>query len=151
MAKGNKSKNDTQAADGKGKGKGGKGGAPEQKAAPVKGAQSAKIRHILGNFPLLQCAKFSKKEEALALLLGKDGEIPKKFTDVAMDFSEDKAKQGGLLPTIVKGLTPYDPTFMEVAFSLPICKVDEVSKYAASLGQVKTENGYHILLREPLK
>lgn len=86
-----------------------------------------------------------------------------------MDFSEDKAKQGkfipniiyrqvntdnatgGLLPTIVKGLTPYDPTFMEVAFSLPVCKVEEVSKYAASLGQVKTENGYHILLREPLK
>ena len=50
MAKGNKkaddkSKKDTKAVGGKGKG--GKGGATEQKAAPVKGAQSAKIRHIL--------------------------------------------------------------------------------------------------------
>ncbi|KAK6822647.1 hypothetical protein PG989_001538 [Apiospora arundinis] len=147
MAKGNKkaddnkSKKDTKAVDGKGKG--GKGGGTEQKAAPVKGAQHAKIRHIL-------CAKFSKKEEALALLLGKDGEDGKKFADVARDFSEDKAKQGGMLPRITKGLTPYDPAFMEVAFSLPECKVEDVSKYAASLGQVKTPDGYHILLREPL-
>lgn len=42
----------------------------------------------------MQCEKFSKKEEALALLLGKDGEVPKKFTDVARDYSEDKAKTG---------------------------------------------------------
>ncbi|KAK8123501.1 Peptidyl-prolyl cis-trans isomerase pin4 [Apiospora kogelbergensis] len=153
MAKGNKSKNDTQAADGKGKGKGGKGGAPEQKAAPVKGAQSAKIRHILGNFPLLQCAKFSKKEEALALLVGDDVDAKDRptFSTVAQQYSEDKAKQGGLLPTIIKGLTPYDPAFMEVAFSLPECKPDDKAKYATSIGQVKTENGYHILLREPLK
>lgn len=50
MAKGNKkaddnkSKKDAKAGDGKGKGK---GGGAEQKAAPVKGAQSAKVRHIL--------------------------------------------------------------------------------------------------------
>jgi len=52
MAKGNKkaddnkSKKDTKTGDGKGKGGKGGGGA-EQKAAPVKGAQSAKVRHIL--------------------------------------------------------------------------------------------------------
>lgn len=50
MAKGNKkadenkSKKDTKAGDAKGKGK---GGGAEQKAAPLKGAQSAKVRHIL--------------------------------------------------------------------------------------------------------
>ncbi|KAK8848861.1 Peptidyl-prolyl cis-trans isomerase PIN4 [Apiospora arundinis] len=151
MAKGNKkaddnkSKKDTKAVDakGKGKGKGGAAAATEQKAAPVKGAQHARVRHIL-------CAKFSKKEEALALLLGTDGDA-KPFSDVARQYSEDKANQGGLLPRITKGLTPYDPAFMEVAFSIPECKDSEVSKYAASLGQVKTESGYHILLREPLK
>ncbi|KAK6851774.1 Peptidyl-prolyl cis-trans isomerase- PpiC-type [Apiospora arundinis] len=150
MAKGNKkaddnkSKKDTKAVDGKGKG--GKGGGTEQKAAPVKGAQSAKVRHIL-------CAKFSKKEEALALLIGDDVDAKDRptFSTVAQQYSEDKAKQGGLLPTLIKGLTPYDPAFMEVAFSLPECKPDDKAKYAASIGQVKTENGYHILLREPLK
>ncbi|KAK7938045.1 FKBP-like protein [Apiospora aurea] len=144
MAKGNKkaddnkSKKDTKAVDGKGKGKGGGG---EQKAAIVKGAQHAKIRHIL-------CAKHSKKEEARALLL--TGTKENNFDAVARKYSEDKAKLGGLLPKVTKGLTPYDPSFMEVAFSIPECKVDDVSKYAASLGEVKTADGYHILLREPL-
>ncbi|KAK8108633.1 hypothetical protein PG984_014434 [Apiospora sp. TS-2023a] len=151
MAKGNKkaddnkSKKDAKAGDGKGKGGKGGGGA-EQKAAPVKGAQSAKIRHIL-------CEKFSKKEEALALLLGADKAVSDRptFSTVAQQYSEDKAKQGGLLPTLIKGLTPYDPAFMELAFSLPECKPDDKANYAASIGQVKTGDGYHILLREPLK
>ncbi|KAK7960980.1 FKBP-like protein [Apiospora saccharicola] len=171
MAKGNKktddnkSKKDTKAGDGKGKGGKGGGGA-EQKAAPVKGAQSAKVRHIL-------CEKFSKKEEALALLLGVDKAASDRptFSTVAQQYSEDKAKQGesaqvrrqaastvslsyiigGLLPTLIKGLTPYDPAFMELAFSLPECKPDDKANYAVSIGQVKTGDGYHILLREPLK
>ncbi|KAK8057684.1 Peptidyl-prolyl cis-trans isomerase PIN4 [Apiospora saccharicola] len=144
MAKGNKkaddnkSKKDTKVVGAKGKGK---GGATEEKAAPVKGAQHAKIRHIL-------CEKHSKKEEARALLL--TGTKENNFDAVARKYSEDKAKLGGLLPRVTKGLTPYDPAFMEVAFSIPECKVDDVSKYAASLGEVKTPDGYHILLREPL-
>ncbi|KAK8076441.1 hypothetical protein PG994_003713 [Apiospora phragmitis] len=145
MAKGNKkaeelkAKKDTKAVDGKGKGK---GGGTEQKAAPVKGAQHAKIRHILVLFQAFE------KEEARALLL--TGTKENNFDAVARKYSEDKAKLGGLLPRVTKGLTPYDPAFMEVAFSIPECKVDDVSKYATSLGEAKTADGYHILLREPL-
>jgi len=49
----------------------------------VKGAQSINVRHIL-------CSKHSKKEEALTKL--KNGD---KFDDVAREYSEDKARQGG--------------------------------------------------------
>ena len=51
----------------------------------LKAATSINVRHIL-------CEKYSKKEEALAKL--RDG---MKFDEVAKEFSEDKARQGGLL------------------------------------------------------
>lgn len=49
----------------------------------LKPATSINVRHIL-------CEKHSRKEEALAKL--RDGA---KFDDVAREFSEDKARQGG--------------------------------------------------------
>jgi len=71
-----------------GKGSGSKDGdkAKDSKSAndgKLKPATSINVRHIL-------CEKFSKKEEALAKL--NEGA---KFDDVARDFSEDKARQGG--------------------------------------------------------
>ena len=82
-----KKKEDTKKASkdtGKGKDdntKGGKGGGKSE----AKGAQSLNVRHIL-------CEKHGKKEEALAKL--REGV---KFDEVAREFSEDKARQGMFL------------------------------------------------------
>lgn len=66
-----------------------------------KGAQAVNVRHILvsdrmpclndkiARLMLLQCEKFSKKEEALARV--RAGE---RFDEVARIMSEDKARQG---------------------------------------------------------
>lgn len=70
----------------------------------LKGAQQINVRHIL-------CEKHSKKEEALAKL--KDGA---KFDDVAREFSEDKARQGGSLGWKVRGSLHGD--FEKVAYEL---------------------------------
>jgi NIMA-interacting peptidyl-prolyl cis-trans isomerase 4 len=63
------------------KGKGGAGG-------KLKPATSINVRHIL-------CEKHSKKEQALEAL--REG---RKFDDVAREFSEDKARQGTLDPSV---------------------------------------------------
>ncbi|RKU45194.1 Peptidyl-prolyl cis-trans isomerase pin4 [Coniochaeta pulveracea] len=128
MAKGGK---DTKAAD-KG-GKGGKGkGAEEKDAGKSKGAQSINVRHIL-------CEKHSKKEEALAKL--RDGA---KFDEVAREFSEDKARQGGALGWKTKG--SLDPQFEAVAYSLETSTTGN-PKY----GEAKTGFGYHIIMVEGRK
>jgi NIMA-interacting peptidyl-prolyl cis-trans isomerase 4 len=54
------------------------------KTTKLKPATAINVRHIL-------CAKHSRKEEALAEL-----RAGKKFDEVARDFSEDKARQGGV-------------------------------------------------------
>ncbi|CAI7649314.1 unnamed protein product [Penicillium palitans] len=126
-------KNNAKAAKGKGKdtsaddakGKGGKGGA-------VKGAQSINVRHIL-------CEKHAKKEEALEKL--RNGT---KFDEVAREFSEDKARQGGSLGWKTKG--GLDPAFENVAFELETSTTGN-PKYA----EVKTGFGYHIIMVEGRK
>lgn len=62
-----------------------------------------------------------------------------KFDEVAREFSEDKARQGGSLGWKTKG--SLDPKFEEVAFAL------ETSTTASpKFVEVKTEFGYHIIM-----
>ncbi|KAL2223094.1 peptidyl-prolyl cis-trans isomerase pin4 [Thermoascus aurantiacus ATCC 26904] len=105
------------------KGKGGKG---------LKPANSINVRHIL-------CEKHSKKEEALEKL--RNGA---KFDDVAREYSEDKARQGGSLGWKVRG--SLDPAFEKVAYELEPSTTAN-PKYA----EVKTQFGYHIIMVEGRK
>ncbi|QUC18567.1 uncharacterized protein UV8b_02808 [Ustilaginoidea virens] len=96
-------------------------------SSKVKGAQAINVRHIL-------CGKHAKKEEALAKI--KDG---LKFDEVARNYSEDKARQGGALGWKSKG--SLDPRFEEVAFTL-----EPSTTSSPKLGEAKTEFGYHIIM-----
>ncbi|KAF6820991.1 peptidyl-prolyl cis-trans isomerase PIN4 [Colletotrichum plurivorum] len=131
-------KNDKKPADKKdGKSGGGKKGAAkgesEDKGGPkAKGAQSINVRHIL-------CEKHGKKEEALAKL--RDGA---KFDDVAREFSEDKARQGGALGWKTKG--SLDPKFEDVAFPLATSTTSN-----PIIAEAKTGFGYHIIMVEGKK
>ena len=84
--KGSGSKDGDKAKDSKSK---------SAKDGKLKPATSINVRHIL-------CEKFSKKEEALAKL--NDGA---KFDEVARDFSEDKARQGGWFLQLIVLLLHY--------------------------------------------
>merc|ERR1712169_140911 len=88
--------------DKKGKGGGG-GGDKDAGGGKAKCAQAINVRHIL-------CEKHSKKEEALAKL--NEGV---KFDEVARNYSEDKARQGGSLGWKSKG--DLDPKFEELPLS----------------------------------
>ncbi|KNG83205.1 peptidyl-prolyl cis-trans isomerase pin4 [Aspergillus nomiae NRRL 13137] len=103
--------------------KGGKG---------LKPATSINVRHIL-------CEKHSKKEEALEKL--RNGS---KFDDVAREFSEDKARQGGSLGWKVRG--SLDGTFEKAAYELEPSTTAN-PKYV----EVKTGFGYHIIMVEGRK
>ncbi|KAF4453330.1 Peptidyl-prolyl cis-trans isomerase PIN4 [Fusarium albosuccineum] len=123
-------KNDKKGGDkGGGKGKGGKGQDSKESGGKAKGAQSINVRHIL-------CEKHAKKEEALAKL--NDGV---KFDEVAREYSEDKARQGGSLGWKTKG--SLDPKFEEVAFAL-----EPSTTVSPKFVEVKTEFGYHIIMDE---
>jgi len=113
------------------KGKG-KDAAAEKGSGKQKGAQSINVRHIL-------CEKHSKKEEALEKL--KSGT---KFDEVAREFSEDKARQGGSLGWKIRG--SLLPAFEEVAFELEPSTTSN-PKY----GECKTNEGYHIIMVEGRK
>ncbi|KAK5664368.1 hypothetical protein OQA88_591 [Cercophora sp. LCS_1] len=116
--------------DGKGKDAKGKGGDDKKdKGGGAKGAQSINVRHIL-------CEKHSKKEEALAKL--RDGA---KFDEVAKEYSEDKARQGGALGWKTKG--SLAPEFEAVAYGL-----ENSTTGAPKYGEAKTEFGYHIIMVE---
>ncbi|KAI1612219.1 peptidyl-prolyl cis-trans isomerase NIMA-interacting 4 [Exophiala viscosa] len=104
MAPKNKDSGKSGSAGGKGKGKGKDDEASAGGSGKLKAAQSINARHIL-------CEKHSKKEEALAKL--RDGA---KFDDVAREFSEDKARQGGSLGWKVRGSLHGD--FEKVAYDL---------------------------------
>ncbi|KEZ42541.1 hypothetical protein SAPIO_CDS5763 [Scedosporium apiospermum] len=110
----------------------GKGGKADKEEKQVKGAQSINVRHIL-------CEKHGKKEEALAKL--RDGA---KFDEVAREFSEDKARQGGSLGWKTRG--SLDPKFEEVAFAL-----EASSTGNPKIGEAKTGFGYHIIMVEGRK
>ncbi|KYQ88459.1 anaphase promoting complex subunit 7 [Tieghemostelium lacteum] len=115
----------------KGKGKGGGGGGKGAGGGddkPLKPCQQVKVRHIL-------CEKQSKVLEALELI--KNG---KSFSDVAQNYSEDKARQGGSLGYITR--ESMVGAFSEKAFSQPVGVVSE---------PFKTQFGYHIILVEDRK
>jgi NIMA-interacting peptidyl-prolyl cis-trans isomerase 4 len=141
MAPKNKAKGkdagESKDADGGGKGK-------------LKPATSINVRHIL-------CEKHSKKEEALEKI--RNGA---KFDEVAREMSEDKARQG--MPTIyphcsggwltvllggslgwkVRGSLMLD--FEKVAYDL-----EPSTTGAPKIGEVKTSEGYHIIMVESRK
>tara|TARA_R110002003_G_scaffold1005_3_gene21989 strand:+ start:30155 stop:30544 length:390 start_codon:yes stop_codon:yes gene_type:complete len=101
-------------------------------SAKLKPATSINVRHIL-------CAKHSKKEEALAKL-----RAGAKFDDVAREMSEDKARQGGSLGWKVRGSLMQD--FEKVAYDL-----EPSSTASPRIGEVKTSEGYHIVMVEGRK
>jgi NIMA-interacting peptidyl-prolyl cis-trans isomerase 4 len=81
-----------------------------------------------------QCEKHAKKEEALGKL--NEGV---KFDEVARNYSEDKARQGGSLGWKTKG--SLDPAFEEVAFAL-----EPSTTASPKIAEVKTGFGYHIIM-----
>nr|XP_051700052.1 peptidyl-prolyl cis-trans isomerase NIMA-interacting 4-like [Oryctolagus cuniculus] len=124
-----------------GSGKGGKGAAAsgsdnaDKKAQGPKGGGSAvKVRHIL-------CEKHGKIMEAMEKL--KSG---MKFSEVAAQYSEDKARQGGNLGWMTRG-SMVGP-FQEAAFALPVSGMD---KPVFTDPPVKTKFGYHIIMVEGRK
>ncbi|WEW55329.1 Peptidyl-prolyl cis-trans isomerase pin4 [Emydomyces testavorans] len=138
---------------GKGKAKASsEGGDAGGKSKGLKAANSINVRHILTdknmgdadtrflNFSACrQCEKHSKKEEALAKL--KSGA---KFDDVAREFSEDKARQGGSLGWKIRG--SLDAAFEKAAYDLEPSTTAN-PKYT----EVKTGFGYHIIMVEGRK
>jgi len=131
MAKKDNKSADKNAGGKSGKGKGG-GDEKDSKGSSSKGAQSINVRHIL-------CEKHAKKEEALAKI--RDGA---KFDDVAREFSEDKARQGGALGWKTKG--SLDPQFEAVAFAL-----EASTTGSPKIAEAKTGFGYHIIMVEGRK
>ncbi len=83
-AKASSSEKDDASAKGKGKAKD-----SSSSSSKLKPATSINVRHIL-------CEKHSRKEDALTKI--RDGA---KFDDVAREFSEDKARQGELLQSLL--------------------------------------------------
>ncbi|XP_030823586.1 peptidyl-prolyl cis-trans isomerase NIMA-interacting 4 isoform X1 [Camarhynchus parvulus] len=127
------------APKGKGGGKTGKGGdsgsSSESKAQGPKGGGSAvKVRHIL-------CEKHGRAMEAMEKL--KSGQ---RFSEVAAQYSEDKARQGGDLGWMTRG-SMVGP-FQEAAFALPVSSMD---KPVYTDPPVKTKFGYHIIMVEGRK
>ncbi|KAF2628218.1 FKBP-like protein [Macroventuria anomochaeta] len=123
MAPKNKGKG-KDASDAKDAGGGAKG--------KLKPATSINVRHIL-------CEKHSKKEEALEKI--RNGA---KFDEVAREMSEDKARQGGSLGWKVRGSLMLD--FEKVAYEL-----EPSTTGAPKIGEVKTSEGYHIIMVEGRK
>ncbi|KAL8967935.1 MAG: hypothetical protein Q9197_005149 [Variospora fuerteventurae] len=95
----------------------------------LKPATAINSRHIL-------CEKHSKKEEALTKL--REGA---KFDDVAKEFSEDKARQGGSLGWKTRGA--LDAAFEKAAYDL-----EPSTTATPKLVEVKTAHGYHIIMVE---
>ncbi|XP_040261837.1 peptidyl-prolyl cis-trans isomerase NIMA-interacting 4 isoform X1 [Bufo bufo] len=123
------------------KGKGGakaggtSGGEPADKRAQTsKGGNAIKVRHIL-------CEKHGKVMEAMERL--KSGV---RFSEVATQYSEDKARQGGDLGWMIRG-SMVGP-FQEAAFALPLSSID---KPVYTDPPVKTKFGYHIIMVEGRK
>ena len=98
----------------------------------LRAATSINTRHIL-------CEKHGKKEEALAKL--REGV---KFDDVAREFSEDKARQGGSLGWKVRGSLHGE--YEKAVYDLEPSTTSN-PKYV----EVKTSHGYHIVMVEGRK
>ncbi|KAL8763615.1 MAG: hypothetical protein Q9184_000615 [Pyrenodesmia sp. 2 TL-2023] len=98
------------------KGSGGKGKAgsssKQDKNDPSSGSSGKQLKPATAiNSRHILCEKHSKKEEALTKL--KEGG---KFDDVAREFSEDKARQGGSLGWKTRGA--LDAAFEKAAYDL---------------------------------
>ncbi|KAJ1949731.1 Peptidyl-prolyl cis-trans isomerase pin4 [Linderina pennispora] len=121
-----------------GKNKGAKGksneGSDSKDASKLKPAQAVSVRHIL-------CEKHSKVMEALAKL-----QAGERFDQVASEFSEDKAKQGGNLGWMVRG--SMVGAFQDAAFAL---QPSTTAKPVYTNPPVKTKFGYHIIMVEGRK
>ncbi|KAK0510210.1 hypothetical protein JMJ35_007604 [Cladonia borealis] len=113
----------------KGKASASKADNEDGSSSKLKAATAINTRHIL-------CEKHSKKEEALAKL--RDGA---KFDDVAREFSEDKARQGGSLGWKVRG--SLDAAYEKAAYELEPSTTGN-PKYV----EVKSGHGYHIIMVE---
>ncbi|NXE41758.1 PIN4 isomerase, partial [Ptilorrhoa leucosticta] len=100
-------------------------------AAPLPFLQ---VRHIL-------CEKHGRAMEAMEKL--KSGQ---RFSEVAAQYSEDKARQGGDLGWMTRG-SMVGP-FQEAAFALPVSSMD---KPVYTDPPVKTKFGYHIIMVEGRK
>ncbi|NXY13209.1 PIN4 isomerase, partial [Atrichornis clamosus] len=92
------------------------------------------VRHIL-------CEKHGRAMEAMEKL--KSGQ---RFSEVAAQYSEDKARQGGDLGWMTRG-SMVGP-FQEAAFALPVSSMD---KPVYTDPPVKTKFGYHIIMVEGRK
>ncbi|NWW34832.1 PIN4 isomerase, partial [Panurus biarmicus] len=123
------------APKGKGGGKAGKGergwGAP---GPAGRGPGGGTVRHIL-------CEKHGRAMEAMEKL--KSGQ---RFSEVAAQYSEDKARQGGDLGWMTRG-SMVGP-FQEAAFALPVSSMD---KPVYTDPPIKTKFGYHIIMVEGRK
>ncbi|NXL64524.1 PIN4 isomerase, partial [Chordeiles acutipennis] len=133
------------APKGKGGGKAGKGerggGRPGWGARGGQGRaglralpSQAAVRHIL-------CEKHGRAMEAMEKL--KSG---LRFSEVAAQYSEDKARQGGDLGWMTRG-SMVGP-FQDAAFALPVSSMD---KPVYTDPPVKTKFGYHIIMVEGRK
>nr|XP_028571455.1 peptidyl-prolyl cis-trans isomerase NIMA-interacting 4 isoform X3 [Podarcis muralis] len=134
---------------GKSGGKGGKGGASsgsdaaDKKAqGPKGGGSSVKVRHIL-------CEKHSRCLEALEKL-----KAGVRFSEVASQYSEDKARQGSPVVLLFQGDLGWMSRgsmvgpFQDAAFALPVSSMD---KPVYTDPPVKTKFGYHIIMVEGRK
>uniref|UniRef100_A0A8C8RL07 Peptidyl-prolyl cis-trans isomerase n=1 Tax=Pelusios castaneus TaxID=367368 RepID=A0A8C8RL07_9SAUR len=128
---------------GKSGGKGAKGGAAAaggsaaksaQAPAPKGGGNAVKVRHIL-------CEKHGRITEAMEKL-----KAGVRFSEVAAQYSEDKARQGGDLGWMTRG-SMVGP-FQEAAFALAVSSMD---KPVYTDPPVKTKFGYHIIMVEGRK
>ncbi|XP_021574643.1 peptidyl-prolyl cis-trans isomerase NIMA-interacting 4 isoform X1 [Carlito syrichta] len=108
--------------------------ADKKTQGPKGGGNAVKVRHIL-------CEKHSKIMEAMEKL--KSG---MRFNEVAAQYSEDKARQGGDLGWMTRG-SMVGP-FQEAAFALPVSGMD---KPVFTDPPVKTKFGYHIIMVEGRK
>ena len=113
---------------------GGDKGDGETSGKTKKGGNSVKVRHIL-------CEKHSKCMEAMEKL-----QSGMKFNEVASQYSEDKARQGGDLGWMIRG-SMVGP-FQDAAFELQPSTVD---KPVYTDPPVKTKFGYHIIMIEGKK
>merc|ERR1711937_720938 len=127
-----------------GKGGGKKGTKGDSKGGEkVKSGNSINVRHIL-------CEKQSKCLEAMGKL---NPLVPARvkfegiaFNQVATQYSEDKARNGGSLGWMTRG-SMVGP-FQDAAFQLPISTVSS-PKYTDP--PIKTKFGYHIIMIEGKK
>uniref|UniRef100_A0A1B6LN82 Peptidyl-prolyl cis-trans isomerase n=1 Tax=Graphocephala atropunctata TaxID=36148 RepID=A0A1B6LN82_9HEMI len=99
-----------------------------------KGGTAVKVRHIL-------CEKQAKSLEALEKL-----KAGMKFNEVATQYSEDKARQGGDLGWMTRG-SMVGP-FQDAAFELAI---STIGAPVYTDPPVKTKFGYHIIMVEGKK